>query len=221
VKKGSSQWQFGKMFELIDTGSKTEHTHMHSTSVSLLCAAKSGNNNAVSILIHLYRPFVDGLSRGFGVTRDADVQDIGQEVLLELIKVLPQFEHRGMGSLRAWLRTTVRRSASRFRRGASALEENASSEYWESAEDFNANFDDIIQNIDRSDLVRSLWEVCNQELTSQQKEIFELYVLEDLDARSVAERCRVTVNVVWLTKSRVLKLMRTYALDFYGCYPFD
>lgn len=194
---------------------------MDETSIGLLNAARSGSRSAVNTLLDLYRPFVAVLARRAGLAGEADVEDLTQEVLLELFKTLPGFDRRRTGSLRAWLRTVVHNSAARSRGRNLPKLEVAADLVWQNLEDDTAGFDEFVAEIDRAAVVHALWEACKETLSAQQQEIFRLHVLDELDTTEVAERCGVTVNNVWLTKSRVLKRLREIALDFYGVDPFQ
>src|SRR6516164_2446528 len=80
---------------------------MDDTRKSLLLRAQTGEERAWQDLTDLYRPLIVGWLKRQGVaTRDID--DLGQEILLSVVKYLPNFEHSGRtGGFRAWLRTIV------------------------------------------------------------------------------------------------------------------
>jgi RNA polymerase sigma-70 factor (ECF subfamily) len=190
---------------------------MDETSISLLAAAGTGDRDSVDRLVQIYRPFVSAVLRAKGVTREPEFDDLHQEVVLELIKVLHRFDRRGPGSLRAWLRTTIQHAVSRNRnlaRSGRWLDVSAVTEPEQSP-------DDAGLPLEAAEVVRCLWEVCRRELTDQQREVFESSAFAQLPAEVVAERCGVTRNVVWLTRSRVLKRMRELAGEFYGCDPLE
>src|SRR6516162_5910491 len=80
---------------------------MNETRQSLLLRAQAGQENAWKDLMNLYRPLILGWLNRQGVpTRD--LEDLGQEILLCVVKYLPTFHHSGhTGAFRSWLRTIV------------------------------------------------------------------------------------------------------------------
>jgi RNA polymerase sigma-70 factor (ECF subfamily) len=85
---------------------------MNETRQSLLVRAQSGETEAWKDLTDLYRPLILGWLHRQGVPA-RDREDLGQEVLLSVVKHLPGFQHSGQrGAFRTWLRTIVcRRTA--------------------------------------------------------------------------------------------------------------
>src|SRR6516162_5512777 len=80
---------------------------MNQTRQSLLLRARTGETNAWKDLTDLYRPLILGWLNRQGVPA-GDLEDLGQEVLLGVVKHLPGFQHSGQrGAFRAWLRTIV------------------------------------------------------------------------------------------------------------------
>src|SRR5260370_42112689 len=78
---------------------------MDETRQSLLLRAQTGEENAWKDLTDLYRPFIIGwLNRQSVPARDLD--DLSQDILLSVVKHLPNFQHSGhRGAFRSWLRT--------------------------------------------------------------------------------------------------------------------
>src|SRR6476659_4820360 len=80
---------------------------MNETRQSLLLRAQTGDENAWKDLADLYRPLIFGWLNRQGVPA-GDLEDLSQEVLLNVVKHLPGFQHSGhRGAFRAWLRTIV------------------------------------------------------------------------------------------------------------------
>src|SRR6187397_473246 len=80
---------------------------MNETRQSLLLRAQTGEENAWKDLTDLYRPLILGWLHRQGVP-PRDLEDLSQEVLLNVVKHLPSFQHSGhRGAFRAWLRTIV------------------------------------------------------------------------------------------------------------------
>src|SRR5919112_3955084 len=80
---------------------------MDQTRQSLLLRAQNGETEGWEDLTDLYRPLILGWLHRQGV-RGGDLEDLGQEVLLSVVRHLPSFRHSGQrGAFRAWLRTIV------------------------------------------------------------------------------------------------------------------
>src|SRR3954452_15667502 len=80
---------------------------MDETRQSLLLRAQDGETEAWEDLTGLYRPLIIGWLHRQGV-RGGDLEDLGQEVLLSVVRHLPGFRHSGQrGAFRSWLRTIV------------------------------------------------------------------------------------------------------------------
>jgi RNA polymerase sigma-70 factor (ECF subfamily) len=89
---------------------------MDDTRQSLLVRAQTGATNAWEDLMDLYRPLILAWLNRQGVPA-RDLEDLTQEVLLSVVKHLPDFQHSGhQGAFRSWLRTIVcRRTADYWR----------------------------------------------------------------------------------------------------------
>src|SRR4051795_4536449 len=89
---------------------------MSETRQSLLLRAQTGEADAWNDLTDVYRPLIRGWLSRQGVPA-GDLEDLSQEVLLSVVKHLPDFQHSGQrGAFRCWLRTIVcRRTADYWR----------------------------------------------------------------------------------------------------------
>ena len=67
---------------------------MDETRQSLLLRARNGEGKAWKDLTDLYRPLILGWLNRQGVP-PSDLDDLGQEVLLSVVKHLPTFQHSG------------------------------------------------------------------------------------------------------------------------------
>src|SRR5690242_4848766 len=80
---------------------------MDKTSLTLLEALQREDQESWHLLIEIYRPFLLGILRGHG-TPNQDIDDLIQDVLVVLVRELPQFQHSGRpGAFRAWLRSVA------------------------------------------------------------------------------------------------------------------
>src|SRR5262245_52060169 len=75
------------------------------TRKSLLVRIRSGEPGAWEVFTTLYRPLMVGWLRRQGVP-PSEIDDLVQEILLSVVRSLPQFDHSGrVGAFRAWLRS--------------------------------------------------------------------------------------------------------------------
>jgi RNA polymerase sigma factor (sigma-70 family) len=79
----------------------------------LIASARTGDERAWSALIERYAPLVWSICRQHGLS-DADAEDAGQNVWLQLVRQLDQI--REPAALPGWLVTTTRRTCARLRR---------------------------------------------------------------------------------------------------------
>jgi RNA polymerase sigma-70 factor (ECF subfamily) len=162
-------------------------------------------------LFQLYRPLLERWMHRFAL-QAADRDDLVQDIFLVLLRELPRFQHSGHpAAFRKWLRLiTVHRCQDRLRAGkvraagggeqlAKALEELATPDSelarrWD--EEHNRH------------IVRRMLELIAVEFEPVTQQAFRRLVLEDGDARTVASELGLSVNAVYIAKSRVLQRLR-------------
>lgn len=168
-------------------------------------------------LVDLYSPLLFGWLRRHAL-QDADVDDLVQEVLMAVAREAPQFQHSGRpGAFRHWLRTIL---ANRLR------------EYWRSRRlrpkatgdsDFAALLDQLEdpdsgishlwdQEHDRH-VVRHLLAMIEPQFAPTTWQAFRRVVLEGARPDAVAAELGLTVNAIFIAKSRVLQRLRREAHD--------
>ena len=188
---------------------------MEDTRKSLLLRAQTGEEHAWKDLTDLYRPLIVGwLKRQRVATRDID--DLGQEVLLSVVKYLPSFEHSGRpGAFRSWLRTIVCSRTSDYWRamGAGAQASGASDaaaalqQIEDPHSDLNRRWD---EEHDRY-VLRCLLDLVAEEFEPTTLEAFRRVTLDGASGAEAAEELGLTVPAVYMAKSRVLKRIRQEA----------
>jgi RNA polymerase sigma factor (sigma-70 family) len=182
------------------------------TSVSLLDRLAGRADDADWRRLHdLYAPLLRAWLLRADVT-GADAEDLAQDVMLVVVRELPEFERRGPGAFRAWLRTILAHRLRDFYRarnyrpaapggseflerlGELAAPDSPLSRLWDREHDeFVAAR--ALERV-RVDFVPATWEA------------FRLHVLEAQPAPEVAMKLSVSLNVVLLARSRVLKRLR-------------
>jgi RNA polymerase sigma factor (sigma-70 family) len=167
-------------------------------------------------LVRLYEPFIRRWLADPALAADAD--DLTQDVLAILVRELPQFERRRLGSFRAWLRTiTVNRVNEYWRkRRRAGMRERP--EGGTDAADRLAQLADPTSGLSRqwdaehdSYVARKLMDLLEPEFTPPTWAAFRRQVVEGESAAAVAGELGTTVNAVLLAKSRVLMRLREEA----------
>ena len=188
---------------------------MNTTPVSLLEHLRSQPaGQSWQRFAELYQPWLRGQLRRHAL-QAADVDDLVQEVMVVLMKEVPNFQHNGRkGAFRAWLRgIAVNRLRELLREEKHALATAGS--------DFGAKLDQLAD--DQSQLSR-LWDrehdqhVANQLLKTiagdfepKTWQAFRAFVLEGRTAAAVAAELGISEGAVWTAKSHVLKRLREVA----------
>lgn len=178
-----------------------------STSVSLLRRLKRPDEAAAwQRFVDLYAPMIHGWVKRQGLS-DSDADDLSQEVMTVLIDKLPEFEYAADKSFRGWLKTVTlnktrdfyRRRAARRQASQTVFEEPAGDpehlEFIEAAE-YRAQLVGRALRIMRAEFRAETWQACWRLLVEEQP------------ARQVAEELGITVNAVYIAKSRVLRRLR-------------
>lgn len=188
---------------------------MNETRQSLLVRAQTGDTNAWADLMDLYRPLILGWLSHQGV-QPCDVEDLCQEVLLTVVKRLPQFQHSGQrGAFRSWLRTIVcTRTADYWRAmdagskgtggsgAVAALHEIADPE-----SELNRQWDEEHDHY----VIRCLVELAAQYFEPLTLRAFQRMAIDEARPAEVAQELGISVAAVYMAKSRVLQRIRQEA----------
>lgn len=182
------------------------------TQQSLLQRAQTGDDLAWQRLVELYRPLIAGWARRCTSVHQ-DAEDLAQEILLQVFRYLPQFEHNGRrGAFRSWLRTIAAHMTQRF----------ASARQSEPRGTGDTDFQLRLQQLqdptnelaeawdhehDRFVLNRLLEEVA-VEFEPNSMQAFRRQALDGVSAETVAGELNMLVGAVYTAKSRVLKRLR-------------
>lgn len=194
---------------LSDGGSST-------TSVSLLDRARRRDQSAWQWLVQLYSPLVYRWCRIWGLPV-SDAADVGQDVLYAVWQSLDGFSHTGRrGAFRAWLKTIARNKArDHWRRQASDPAAGAGPL---SAEPFLV--DDAVgggpeeaEALEVSWLYRRAVELLRTDFSESTWRAFWLVVIDGRPPQDVADELHLSLNAVYIAKSRVLSRLRSEFSD--------
>lgn len=187
---------------------------MSDTSVSLLeRIRRSGTDHAWASLVDAYAPMIRRWLGQAGIA-PADVDDIAQEVLMVVLAKVPQFDRQRTGSFRNWLRKVTLyclrdyRKAARRRRMATG-----DSQYDQMLLEL-ADADSQLSRLwsaehDRH-LLRYLLAQIRESFSPATLDAFTRLVLEERSPDEVAAELGMTVNAVFIAKSRVLARLREH-----------
>ena len=189
---------------------------MVSTRLSLLQRAQDGDENAWEKISVVYQPMIAWWLRRQNLNAH-DAEEIGQEVMLVVVRRLPEFEHSGnVGAFRSWLRAI---SANQLRTYARKYFNQPQT----GAKDFHLLLD-ALQD-DSSELsrqwdhqynqfvIRGLLAWVTESVETTTVEIFKKLVLEEQAAADIAKEFGTTVGAVYSAKARIMRKMRSAGSD--------
>jgi RNA polymerase sigma-70 factor (ECF subfamily) len=178
---------------------------MNRTPASLLERLRQpGDDAAWSQFVHLYTPLLFSWAKDNGLS-ETDAADLVQEVFLILVRALPTFEYQPGGSFRGWLRTIMinRWRTWQRRRQPHSIGADQLDAFPDSAEPKLPG-----EAEERRQLVVRALLVLERELEPVTWQAFRRYVMLDRRPAEVAVELGVSVNVVYLARSRVLQRLR-------------
>jgi len=186
---------------------------MDNTSLSLLDRLQNDDDPETwDRLVSLYAPLLRGWLRKYDV-QESDVDDLMQEVLLAVSKDLKSFEHAGNpGAFRSWLRTILVNRLRHFwrargrrpqARGDSDLERRINQ-----LEDPAGRMSQLWNREHDRYVMRQLLTLVEPHFESQTWQAFCQVALEGERPDAVAEKLGMTLNSVFIAKSRVLSRLR-------------
>jgi RNA polymerase sigma-70 factor (ECF subfamily) len=188
---------------------------MDRTSASLLKRLRLQPDSASwEQFVGLYAPLVHGWLMRCGL-QESDARDIGQDVMVTLLRELPKFEYdRQKGKFRSWLRHMVsnrvlmfwrqrRRSADRVTSDVEGVFEKLADPHSDLARRWDEEHDrhvaaQILQIV-KPDFEPTTWQA------------FWRSVVDGQPAQTVAADLNISTNAVYLAKSRVLRRLQQEA----------
>jgi RNA polymerase sigma-70 factor (ECF subfamily) len=154
-------------------------------------------------LLDVYGPLLTGWLARAGVPA-TDRDDLIQETLLVVVRQIGEFEHRGVGAFRAWLRAILANHIRKFfrtRRDAPAVDLEAIADphsvlgrQWDREHD--QHLTERALRLIEHDFAPTTWQA------------FRLQVNEGKSPAEVASQLGMSLNAVILAKSRILKRLR-------------
>jgi RNA polymerase sigma-70 factor (ECF subfamily) len=163
-------------------------------------------------LVQLYTPLLAGWLRRHAL-QPPDVDDLVQEVLAVVVRELPGFRHnQRRGAFRHWLRTILANRLREFWRAQRArpLATGASDflRRLEQLEDPDSGLSRLWDEEHDRQVAARLLRLIEPEFTPTTWQAFRRVALEGAAPEAVAAELGLTVNAVFIAKSRVLQRLR-------------
>lgn len=190
---------------------------MEETSLSLLDRLQNHDDPETwHRLVSLYAPLLRGWLHKYDV-QSSDVDDLVQEVLLAISRDLKSFQHGGNpGAFRSWLRTILVNRLRNFWRargrrplasGGSDIERRLNQ-----LEDPASQMSQLWNEQHDRYVMRQLLLLVEPQFEANTWQAFCKVALEGKRPNEVAEELGMTVNSVFIAKSRVLSQLRRQAV---------
>lgn len=183
------------------------------TSTSLLLSLRSNSNGvAWQTLCDLYSPLLNNWLKRYGMSQ-SDIEDITQEVLMVVVRRIPDFEiEPGKGAFRRWLKTiTVNCMRDFWRRNQKKFVAPGGSTFNELIEQLTDPHSGVSrlwkQEYEEQVSIYLLNQVRNQ-FSKQTYQAFQRFALDGINAETVAQELGMTPNAVFIAKSRVMASLR-------------
>ena len=157
--------------------------------------------------VQLYTPLLMLWARRLAVSPE-DTPDLLQEVFLILVREMPAFRYDPAHRFRAWLWTIlVNKHRDRVRRSQASPVLADPSEIEQAVTPDNVQL--YAEEEYRIYLVGRALEIMRAEMDADQWQACWQYVVEDRPAADVARELGMSINQVYLAKSRILRRLRT------------
>jgi RNA polymerase sigma-70 factor (ECF subfamily) len=185
---------------------------MADTSLTLLDRLQKHSDPASwQRLVDIYAPLIRfWLSRS--PLQSADHEDLTQEVLKIVVQKLPEFQRRREGSFRAWLRVVTVNCLREFWRSSKhqpvATGDSDFLQKLQELEDPQSELAKVWNTEHDRHVVRRLLELIGPQFEPTSLQAFRKVVLEGQKPSQVAVELGISVNAVFLAKSKILRQLR-------------
>lgn len=180
-----------------------------STSTGLLARLRAQDRDGWSRLAKLYGPLVYRWSRRRGLSSE-DAADVVQEVFRAVAGSIQDFQAGPTGSFRGWLWTITRNKIlDRHRRNQRQPEAVGGTDALQRLLQIPESLDESEAGSNSNgNLVRRALALIRPDFTDASWQAFWRVVMEDQSAADVARNLGISVNAVYIAKSRVLHRLR-------------
>jgi len=180
---------------------------LNTTSITLLHRIRSADSVAWDRFVDLYTPLIFRWARSRGLDSN-DASDLTQDIFTTLVQKLPDFRYDQAKSFRGWLKTiTLNRCSDLFRKRKLNANAHATEQVQDVADEVSdveflteQEYNEFVATralqLMKNEFESTTWQACWQSITT------------DLTALEIAEKLGISVNAVYLAKSRVLRRLR-------------
>ena len=191
---------------------------MSETSFSLLDRLRHGpNDTAWQRMVEFYSPLIRGWLRRYSLPNQ-EVDDLVQDVLAIVVRKLPEFKKKPRtGAFRRWLRGITVNCLRDFWRSQRFIPKTTAGDDFGNVLDQLEDPDSALskrwdQEHDEQ-VTRCLLEMIRPRFETKTWQAFKRVALDAMDVDRVALELGMSVNAVFIAKSRVLHLLRQEGQD--------
>jgi RNA polymerase sigma-70 factor (ECF subfamily) len=172
------------------------------TSPSLLERARANDRAAWDRIVYLYSPLMYSWCRRWGL-QDADILDVSQDVMRSVFTHLNGFRRdRPQDSFRMWLKTIARNRVFDFQRQTGRRPQAALADLPAATADDEPSTEDASE---QKVILRRALDLVKGEFKPQTWDAFWRVTVDEMPVADVAQALGVSPNVVYLSRSRVLR----------------
>ena len=185
------------------------------TRATLLVRLKDlGDQSSWQEFFDIYWKLIHGVARKAGLT-ETEAQDVVQETMLAVAKHIPKFKYDpALGSFKGWLLNMTRwRIVDQLRKRGPVIEhrhdsaDTARTATVERVPDTN-KVDAAWEAEWENNLLAAAMKNVKPKLDPKKFQLFDFYVNKDWSPEKVAQTFKVSVNQVYLAKSRITELLK-------------
>jgi len=166
---------------------------------ALIAACKQEDRKAQQLLFERYSPVMMGVCRRY-LKREEDAEDVLVEAFFKVLTNIGQF--RDMGSFEGWIRRIVINESLMFLRRSNALQQTY---------ELNPQIDAVEDATIEHDLSAQQILTFLDQLPTGYRTVFNLYVLEGMKHREIAELLGISINTsksqLILAKQRLQEIL--------------
>ena len=169
-----------------------------------------------------YRPVLLGFTRSLGLSQ-SDAEDAAQWTLAELSRALSEGQYeRGKGRLRSWVMGIARHRVQMTKRAAARRRESPVPDPTPIVETPD---DATLSGIWDREMERAVfaqaWQLVQTRFAPATLRAFELVAMRESAAEAAADECGMSVESVYVAKSRVTKALKELATELASRYAED
>lgn len=191
---------------------ETEQPQTTFTSLTLLRRIGDASDSAAwEQFVDRYAPKIFSWCKR-NLLQDSDAADVTQEVLTKLVTTMASFQYdRNRGTFRGWLRTVTTNTIRDIGRRRKTVQLDNSTtcpfDRIASPESVDALTESIEQTY-RNEILEQASQIVQLRVQPKTWKAFELSSHQNLSAAQTAEKLNIKISDVYVSKSRVLKLLK-------------